>query len=670
MLVQKAIRTLACGLLACSLITPRFASAAETALPFDDIGKHWAKTAIVRGVKAGLFAADENTQRFYPEREMTRAEFLTLLDRLMYEAQHQLYPLTFLSEHEEYGRGEGYDEPYLPYTDVDRLTWMYGPILRVAIVLERLYGPEAIQQVFPGRELHPQQPITRGEAARLLQLFTLKGDDSRAWEAVTDWGWLEGETSDRLKRGEAAVIADKVFRFVQDDVLFPLLDYDGQKFPIVPDIPDVFPLFATYTDRPSADEQTYIQSVEAIRNHEDDEQTFAALKKLAQTSFPNQIGVHYYLSWDPGTSLQENMEQAFAAIDAYFADKIILPDTLRLLAANVYDIALQLENEDPSVYGKTLDRLLAYEKRIIKGSEEWQSLAIYLAAFEVKSGKQEDALLRYQSFAATHPEALLNAVYYLTKAGRLSSAEKFLAELKLPRHDDRMFRLHKVLTQELATLQRQSSYVTDLAFTLHRMENAAGYKVNGESMLSGFLFKYAREVDQQSQISRTTGFYQSPDKLVPEKLAMYTDERNHVQYLYDADRQTWLKSQTDSVDYLHEWVEGKNVYERARELHARYVKQSFGRYDVITEWIPGEALREKAKGLYLGKGRVKQVPVYMNKYYIDRETDQLVRQVWRYEEIYDSGEYVAYVGEEAYEPNNRVRVLIPQEISKGAAGTR
>jgi hypothetical protein len=179
MRVQKAIRTLACGLLACSLITPRFASAAETALPFLDIGKHWAKQAIIRGVEAGLFAAGGKTQRFYPEREMTRAEFLTLLDRLINEGQYQLYPLTFLSEHEASDRGEGFEEPYLPYTDVDRLTWMYGPILRVSIVLERLYGPQAIQQVFPGRELHPQQPITRGEAARLLQLFTLNGDDTR-----------------------------------------------------------------------------------------------------------------------------------------------------------------------------------------------------------------------------------------------------------------------------------------------------------------------------------------------------------------------------------------------------------------------------------------------------------------------------------------------------------
>ncbi|MFY0546073.1 tetratricopeptide repeat protein [Brevibacillus sp. H7] len=667
--MQNIIRHVTCGLVVCGLLLPAFAHAEESRLPYLDIGKHWAKQSIIRSVQAGLFAAGGQVQHFYPEREMTRAEFLTLLDRLFFEGQSQLYPLTFLSEHDEYVRGEGLDQPYLPYTDVDRLTWMYGSILRSSIVLDRLYGPQAIQQVFPGSRLNPQQPITRGEAARLLQMFTLAGKDQQAWEAVTDWGWLNGKQTDRLKRGEAAVMTDKLYRFLQEDVILPLLDYDGTKFPTVPQIREMFPLFAVYAHNPTKEEQSYIEIVEAIRNHDDDEQTFVDLKKLAQSSFPNQIGVHYYLSWDPNTELTENLEEAFAAIDAYFADKIVLPDTLRLLAANVYDISLQLESDDPTIYEKTLERMLAFEKKMKQGSKEWQSLAFYLGALEIKSGKHEQALARYRSFADQQPVALLNAVYCLVHADRLQEAEELLAAVKPSRQKEQLTLLRNVLIQELATLQNQSTVISDLAYTIGRMETLPSFKVKGESILSGYLFKYTQEVDQRERVSYTTGFYHAPNKLVPDKLEMYSDDRNQVQYLHEFDRNEWTRTGTGTIDYMHEWVEGKSIYERAAQLHARYYKQSFGAYDVITEWIPGAALREQAKELDLGKGSVKQIPVYMNKYYIDRETDMLVQKVWRYEEIYDSQEYIAYVGKESFGDWDRIKVRIPETVVKGAIPT-
>lgn len=57
----------------------------------------------------------------------------------------------------------------------------------------------------------------------------------------------------------------------------------------------------------------------------------------------------------------------------------------------------------------------------------------------------------------------------------------------------------------------------------------------------------------------------------------------------------------------------------------------------------------------------------MNKYYIDSDSDLLVKHVWRYEEVYDTQEYVAYAGEETYKTQVDVRVSIPREVVKGAA---
>jgi hypothetical protein len=120
--VQKIIRAFTCGLLISGLIAPGVASAAGGFMPYGDISNHPAKSSIIRGVQAGLFAAGSKAPLFYPDRNMTRAEFLALIDRLYDGGQYQLYPLTFLSEHAEVGKGEGFDEPYLPYKDVDRLT--------------------------------------------------------------------------------------------------------------------------------------------------------------------------------------------------------------------------------------------------------------------------------------------------------------------------------------------------------------------------------------------------------------------------------------------------------------------------------------------------------------------------------------------------------------------
>ncbi|MED4570903.1 S-layer homology domain-containing protein [Brevibacillus agri] len=663
--MQKLIRTLSSGLLVAALLTPGVASAAGGFLPYKDIGTHWAKASIIRGVQAGLFAAGADAPMFYPNREMTRAEFVALMDRLYSGGQYQLYPLTFLSEHAEWSKGEGFDEPYLPYKDVDRLTWMYNPTLRVSVILDRLYGPNAIQEVFPGEAMNPNQPITREEAAKLMQMFTMSPDSAKAWEEVRAWGWLEGERSDKLKRGEAAAAADRMITYLVQDTILPLLDYDGQKFPMVPEIEELFPYFATYTIWSTTEEKAYVEAVDAIRNHEDTDQTFQVLRKLLGTSFDNRIGLHFYLSWDPETEISANLDEAMSAIDAYFADKVIAPDTLRLLSANVYDLALQLGANDPQQFAKVLDRLSTYEAKVKPDSKEWEALAIYLGALEIRSGQTEKALSRYKQFAAANPEALLNACYYLHQDGRLEEAAALLATVKPNAADTRMVQLGKLLQQELASLQEQTAIVSDLGYSLRRLDSTESYQVKGEAVLSGFTFKYTQEIDQRSQISKLNGFYQSPQKLVSDKLSTYTDGRKHIQYSYDSESQKWEQHKTDKLDFLHEWVSALPVAERAKTLHARYFKQSFGEIDVITEWIPGAALEEKSASLMLERGKVKHVPLFMNKYYIDRASDRVVKHTWRYEEIYSSDEYVAYSGTDRYDYAANVKLSIPDEVRKG-----
>jgi len=635
-------------------------------MPFSDIGKHWAKAAILRGVEEGLFAESRDGQ-FQPNRPMTRAEFLALLDRLFYMGQQQLQPLTLMTDHYHQVGGSSFEEPYLPYTDVDRLTWMYSPILRVSVYLETLFGPNALQEVFPGGELKPSQPITQGEAARLLQAFTIASSGKPAWEEVQTWKLLNGEEADLLLRGEAAVMADKLLRYLWTDTVLPVLDMDGMKYPLVPEISEMFPYFAHYVpEYMTEDEKRYVDAVHAIRNREDDETTYEQLRALLQTDFPNKVGLHYFLSWDPHTYLEDNLNQAFLAIDAYFADRIVLPDTLRVLSANVYDIVLQMAQEDSDIYLEALQRFAAYEQKRPYGSEH-EVFAVYLAAMEVRNGQVEKALQRYQDLGKTR-EGMLNTVHYLVRDKRLAEARKFVDGLTF-KDKDPLAQLRTSVLQELDTLDQQRSIAIDLAYALRKFEQQ-NFRAEGESMLGGYLFKYEQTVDHERGAHYFTGFYQAPDKLVLDKVEMYTDTAEELEYYHDFAKQEWHKSPVTSLEFAHEWVESRSVPERLRLLQARYLKQSFGRYDVITEWIPGENISARANEIRSGFGRIKEVPMYVNKYYIDRESDMVVRHLWRYEEIYDNQRYMAYTGSENYRDFGRVNVRIPGDVSERAVDAR
>ncbi|MCK9912919.1 S-layer homology domain-containing protein, partial [Microbacteriaceae bacterium K1510] len=76
-----------------------------------------------------------------------------------------------------------------------------------------LYGPNSLQSVFAGNEFHPNAPIKREEAARLLQLFTVSATDQNALQQVLAMDWLQKEDDVQVKRGEAAVVADKISQY-------------------------------------------------------------------------------------------------------------------------------------------------------------------------------------------------------------------------------------------------------------------------------------------------------------------------------------------------------------------------------------------------------------------------------------------------------------------------
>ncbi|MGD8189050.1 S-layer homology domain-containing protein [Brevibacillus ginsengisoli] len=660
---KKTVQTVSAFLLCAVLTFPGVAKANEPSkTTFTDIENHWAKKAILENQENGLISGMGKTGQFQPERYMTRGEFLTLIDRCYLKSEQDLFSLTLLTEEDEIGWGDGFRQPYLPYTDVDRMTWVYPSVLRVALVYDSLFGDHAFQRIFPTEKLHPEEPISRSEAADLMRLFIVNQKDQSTEELMHKWGLFTGSLDGKLKRGEAAVVVNRLNEYLQEHPILPLLDYNNSKFPLVPEITEIYPLFEDYGSTLTDAENTYVNNVNLIADHEDEKKTFEELQKLANSNFSNQLGVQYYLSWNQYEPLSQNLVHAFLALDQYLTLK---PDkqsqeTLRLLAANLYDLSLQIEPNDPSVFQEVLTKLLSYEDKLDEKGKE--TIAIYLAALETRSGKVPEAITRYQAIKGDK-SAVLNAVYYLIATNHIDQAKQMVEGLKTEENTIANQHLYQTLQDEMQMLDQQKQYADKLQSAMQKLDAIPGYQATGESNLSGYLFHYTDQVDNRSQITHTNGYYKSPEKLVFDKIEMYSDNRAQRYYSYDFDENKWSGPKESKMDYVHEWLQKQDVDFRLQRLGARYSLQTIGDYDVITEWIPGKKLQDRINQEKLNIQTVKDIPAFITKYYIDRKSGMLHSRTWRYEETYTQ-EYVAYVGYESYQPYDQT-IRLPKEAVSG-----
>ncbi|CAK4845527.1 unnamed protein product [Aphanomyces euteiches] len=120
----------------------------ETSEPVDlsDINGHWAKDAILRLKEKGIVAGDNHL--YYPERSLSRAELLTLLDRI--------YPFESLAE--------GYQKTV--FNDLIEQHWAYATFEK-AIAAGYIRG-------YDDGSIKPDQAVSRGEAAVLIDQFIEK----------------------------------------------------------------------------------------------------------------------------------------------------------------------------------------------------------------------------------------------------------------------------------------------------------------------------------------------------------------------------------------------------------------------------------------------------------------------------------------------------------------
>ncbi|GAA4854339.1 hypothetical protein GCM10023310_36650 [Paenibacillus vulneris] len=194
---------------------------------FTDITGHWAKESIVRLNTQGII--DGVGKQFLPDKEMTRAEWITLLDRVFnLSTVHAAASTGVCADPTVTGAvyGAGVCTPLADKAkDVQAGHWAYASLSK-AVAAGVLDGYE-------DGTLRPDQPVTRAEVAAMFQRLALplagtaavtqppfKDVPTGSWSAsaiasLKQAGWIDGITADRfmpdrrMTRAEAAALLDR-----------------------------------------------------------------------------------------------------------------------------------------------------------------------------------------------------------------------------------------------------------------------------------------------------------------------------------------------------------------------------------------------------------------------------------------------------------------------------
>mgnify|MGYP001160560555 CR=1 len=211
MIVSKFKRWLA-GVAALSClfgVVPAVDAASADKLPFDDIAGSFAKDAIIRLYDKQLLSGTSD-RIFSPKQPITRAEFITILDRVL-----GITPI---------------HSPISPFQDMKDKAWYYDAVT-AAVQIGLADGTGA-------HTFEPSKPVTRQEAAvmlvRAFKQSGINGSTSGYADAaqIADWadpavgavwslGLMTGDTNDRFQpaagmtRQETAEVIDRALQNVK-----------------------------------------------------------------------------------------------------------------------------------------------------------------------------------------------------------------------------------------------------------------------------------------------------------------------------------------------------------------------------------------------------------------------------------------------------------------------
>lgn len=169
---------------------------------FSDIGRHWAKESIIRLNEQGI--AQGSNGRFYPNKQLTRAELVSFIDKA-FGFEKDVLPATVEGEagapesqaeaenvtvtEEVYGESPGTDTeiPAPAFSDLSETHWSYGSMIDAI--------DTGIIRGYPDGTVRPNEPVSRAEVAAVLSRVSEQPEAETSLDAAfrdvtqDDWAY-------------------------------------------------------------------------------------------------------------------------------------------------------------------------------------------------------------------------------------------------------------------------------------------------------------------------------------------------------------------------------------------------------------------------------------------------------------------------------------------------
>ncbi|SDY85474.1 S-layer homology domain-containing protein [Tindallia californiensis] len=308
---------------------------------FDDTQDHWGEEYIFWATFDYSIFTGYPDGTFRPDNQITRAEFISILNKLLLLANEPYPQITSAS---------------IRYIDFDSEHWAYSHVLSF---YQRAKGASHneidLKQVFSGPRLKPNKEITRYEAALISASITTPSLNKEMQTPTKLWdidlqnpknkqiqnlvtrdiitGFPDGSFRPEkpITRAEAASLAKKIFEdlsYVKEDYLVPLPMIENQRpnYPIFTMVAEIYDLNNTKGHRRFVDAVTSLEYIDIIgfipyeeRNLYDTD-PIKTLWELVDSGYSNKIGTHYYLiRKDESLTLQQKKKLTNEAIQQYLS---------------------------------------------------------------------------------------------------------------------------------------------------------------------------------------------------------------------------------------------------------------------------------------------------------------------------------------------------------------
>lgn len=426
---------------------------------YTDILGHWGERDIDWATNdAGLFEGyDDNT--FRPENSITRAEFITILNRLL-----KVQTIGYSNTHSNFK---------LDYNDLPQSFWAYDDIYNIAYhVGNQAHKKVDLKLIFPGNSFRPNTPITRYEAGVLTSLImpppikTLNNNYKDLSSNLTFYkeimeltsnGIVQGyhdntfRPGNNITRAEAVTIiknAYKELEYIKTDQLYIR---DLEEF----NLSEKKPLFE-YGTGANAERDLDKKFIEAIttleyisfvghiphaEQHLYDMNAIDTLWNLKNDDYYNIIGVNYYLLYYDNSLVKERkMELVREAFEHY---KKTMP------SKNINGMINLIQLSNNTINSKELISFLEDYINFSKDNNEKILATTILAEKYLINGQTKKALDIYKGTVHLSDDInlkthlILNNAYLTYKNGGATLAIKYLNDSWNALKTNSQYQIHK-----------------------------------------------------------------------------------------------------------------------------------------------------------------------------------------------------------------------------------